>query len=81
MEALACGTPVVTFRTGGSPEILDEKTGVAVDREDEEGLYAAILSLCETNPLSREDCRKRAEGFDANRRFAEYVALYRRNGS
>lgn len=79
MEALACGTPVVTFRTGGSPETIDEKTGIVVDRDDEEALYAAIVSLCEANPLSREDCRKRAEQFDANSRFEEYVALYRRN--
>jgi hypothetical protein len=50
-----------------------------VDREDEESLYAAIVSLCENNALSREDCRKRAARFDANRRFEEYVALYRRN--
>ena len=28
MESIACGTPVLTFRTGGSPEILDEKTGL-----------------------------------------------------
>lgn len=27
MEALACGTPVITYRTGGSPEILDKETG------------------------------------------------------
>ena len=76
---MACGTPVVTFRTGGSPETIDEKTGIAVEREDEKALYAAIVSLCEANPLSREDCRKRAEQFDANSRFEEYVALYRRN--
>lgn len=27
LEALACGTPVITYRTGGSPEAVDEKTG------------------------------------------------------
>ena len=32
MESIACGTPVLTFRTGGSPEIVDETCGCVVDR-------------------------------------------------
>ena len=32
IEALACGTPVITYKTGGSPEAVDEKTGVVVER-------------------------------------------------
>lgn len=31
MEAIACGTPVATFDTGGSPEMLDDKTGIVVE--------------------------------------------------
>lgn len=34
IEALACGTPVVTFKTGGSPEIIDENTGFVVEYGD-----------------------------------------------
>ena len=37
MEAIACGTPVLTFNTGGSPEILSRKTGRVVDVDDLEG--------------------------------------------
>ena len=33
LEALACGTPVVTYRTGGSPEALTPETGIVVERE------------------------------------------------
>ena len=76
LESLACGTPVVTYRTGGSPEAVDEKTGVVVDQGDVEALAEAILSL-KTRPLSREDCRKRAEMyFDKAVCFNEYIELY-----
>ena len=38
IEALACGTPVITYKTGGSTEIIDEQTGVVVDQGDVKGL-------------------------------------------
>lgn len=75
MESLACGTPVLTFRTGGSPEMLDETCGRVVECDDEEALYQAILDMAE-HPLRQEDCLKRAESFDEKERFKEYVALY-----
>ena len=46
IEALACGTPVVTFRTGGSPEILDEKTGCVVDCDDVDALEGCGIRSC-----------------------------------
>jgi len=76
LEALACGTPVVTYRTGGSPEAVDEKTGVVVEQGDIDGLAKAIRKLKEY-PLSNEDCRKRAEQhFDKDKCFEDYVKLY-----
>ena len=41
LEAIACGTPVVTYRTGGSPESITELTGRIVEQGD----YTAMLSL------------------------------------
>ncbi|NMC40767.1 MAG: glycosyltransferase, partial [Bacteroidales bacterium] len=38
IEALACGTPVVTYKTGGSPEATDSETGFAVEKGDVGGL-------------------------------------------
>lgn len=76
MEALACGTPVITYKTGGSPEIIDDKTGVVVEQGDIEGLVRAIKRMNET-PLSTKDCRNRAvETYDKDKRFADYVNLY-----
>lgn len=76
MEALSCGTPVITYRTGGSPEIIDEKTGVVVEQGDIVGLVDAIKKMKE-HPLSSDDCRNRAvEKYDKDKRFADYVNLY-----
>lgn len=75
MESLACGTPVLTFRTGGSPEILDEISGRVVEINDEEALYQAILDLA-VHPLNRDNCLSRASSFDEKDRYNEYVALY-----
>ena len=66
MEAIACGTPVVTFNTGGSPEILDETCGSVVEKNDIDGIYNEIKRVCETQPYSKDDCLKRAERFDKN---------------
>lgn len=76
LEALACGTPVITYRTGGSPEAIDKKTGVVVEQGDVNGLVEAIYRMKE-NPLSSADCRKRAkECFDKDKCFEKYIELY-----
>lgn len=76
MESLACGTPVLTFRTGGSPEILDEYSGSVVPCDDIDALEKEIVRICETKPYKREDCVKRAAQFDMYNKFKEYVSLY-----
>ncbi|WP_455637909.1 glycosyltransferase [Parabacteroides sp.] len=76
MEALACGTPVITYRTGGSPEIIDEKTGIVIEQGDIDALIKAIKQMKEY-PLSSADCRNRAEiYYNKDDRFIEYINLY-----
>ena len=76
IEALACGTPVITYKTGGSPEAIDEKTGVVVEQGNVVALANAIMQLRE-HPLSSEACRQRAEAlFDKDKCFEQYVELY-----
>ena len=76
LEALACGTPVITYRTGGSPEAIDEKTGVVVEQGDVNALADAIVRMKE-RPLASSDCRKRAEEkFDKDKCFERYISLY-----
>lgn len=76
MESLACGTPVLTFNTGGSPEIIDDTCGTTVPKNDIDSLYEEIVRTTVENPFSQESCTKRASNFDANERFKEYLKLY-----
>lgn len=80
LEALACGTPVVTFNSGGSPECVDAGCGLVVERGDLPGLVAAIATLRKNGKESYSaQCQQRAQDhFDKDARFAEYVALYER---
>ena len=76
MEAIACGTPVLTFKTGGSPEIPDERTGYVVDVDDIDEIEKQIIRICTDNVFSINDCLKRAQSFDKTTKFNEYVRLY-----
>ncbi len=78
IESLACGTPIVTFRTGGSPEIIDETCGAVVEKNDIDGMQREIERICVETPYSKGACIARAQNFDANVKFAEYVELYER---
>ena len=78
MEALACGTPVLTFKTGGSPEIIDETCGVSIECNDIDSMTREIIRICETKPFTIDNCLKRSERFNANDRFMDYIALYSR---
>jgi glycosyltransferase involved in cell wall biosynthesis len=78
IEALACGTPVVTYNTGGSPEAVDYTTGRVVEKGNIEGL---VKSIKEMQTLNREtvayDCRERAlERFNKNDRYKDYIMLF-----
>lgn len=76
LEALACGTPVITYKTGGSPEAVDSKTGVVIEQGNVTALANAIMQM-KDQPLSSADCRKRAEDyFDKDKCFEKYVELY-----
>jgi glycosyltransferase involved in cell wall biosynthesis len=75
IEALACGTPVVAFRRGSVPEVIDDGvTGFVVGDEDE-----AVRAVGRVGELSRRECRRVFEArYDAARMARDYVAVYRR---
>jgi len=76
LESLACGTPVITFDTGGSPEAIDETCGSVVPCDDVDELEKEIRRVCTEKPYPCEACLERAKAFDMNARFEEYVKLY-----
>lgn len=76
VESLACSTPVITFNTGGSPECIDEKSGIVVERNNVDALESAIRKVCIDTPFDKNDCINRAKLFDQKNKFREYVDLY-----
>ncbi|MCQ2238672.1 MAG: glycosyltransferase [Bacteroidaceae bacterium] len=76
LEALACGTPVITYRTGGSPESLTSESGVVVNQGDVKAMADAIMQM-KKRPMSSDACRMHAlECFDKDKCFERYVELY-----
>ena len=75
IEALACGTPVVAFRKGSVPEVMDHGlTGFVVD--DVDGAVEAVGRVPE---LSRRRCREVFEArFSVERMTRDYLRVYRR---
>lgn len=77
IEALACGTPVVTYRTGGSPEAIDEKTGVVVNQGEMNLLLPAVEYVAKNKSAYTNSCRDRAlRCFNKQDRFEDYVNLF-----
>lgn len=76
LEAMACGTSVITYRTGGSPESLTQETGYVLAKGDVEGIAAVILNHVKT-PQTIKSCRKCAMQYDKHVAFAKYVELYK----
>lgn len=73
IEALACGTPVVTYRHGSFPELIDHETTGFLCRDEEE-MAQAVLRIDE---IDRLQCRRAfEERFTAERMTKEYVQLY-----
>lgn len=74
IESLACGTPVVAYRRGSVPEVLEEGvTGFMVQDQAE-----ALEAVRKVETLSRRRCRDVFEQrFSASRMVGEYLSLYR----
>lgn len=78
LEALACGTPVITYNeTSGGPEAIDEETGVVVEHGNIEALCDSITSLKNNGNITREKCRNRiVEHFTDINCYQNYIKLY-----
>jgi len=76
LEALACGTPVITYNTGGSPESVNSKCGCVVQQGDVLGLVNEIIEM-KNNPKSSDYCRTHAiNNYDKNICLSKYHNLF-----
>lgn len=76
MESLACGTPVLTFNTGGSPEILNDTCGRVVECEDISSFKNEIIKICANRSFKEDACIGKSLSFDMHSRFLDYLSLY-----
>ena len=75
LESIACGTPVVSYKTGGSCEAFDSTSGIAVDQGDLNGIASAIKIAVD---FDRSAVLKRRKDFE---KYGDYTALYTSNSS
>lgn len=71
LESLACGTPVVTYNTGGSPESVGEN-GAVVDKGDIEASWDSINNFSKSRKIDNNSFYK----FDKFKHFIRYLNLY-----
>ena len=80
-EAMACGTPVVAFRTGGLPEIVDDgisgRMADAFEPEDLAQCIAAVVANPEQQRAMAQQARQQAEDrWHPKRIAALYASAY-----
>lgn len=75
LEALACGTAVVTFDTGGSAESIDPVCGTVVKKGDVDGMVKAIMYYYTSLPYSHSDCTGRAELYNKTKMARNYLKI------
>ena len=75
IEALACGTPVITYDTGGSPEAVDESCGWVVEQGNLREV-ARLIKRIDTGEELRNAARSRSKLFDRRKKYQEYICLY-----
>lgn len=78
LEAISCGTPVVTYRTGGSVEAVTDSTGLIVEQGNVKELLEAVRAICQRGKdFYQKSCRQYAlQNFKKEERYADYFCLY-----
>lgn len=79
IEALACGTPVVTYDVGGTSDTISPLTGILVKKNDKEKLLEAVKEVCNSssNKYKPSQCLKFAQQFDSNLIGEKYITFFK----
>lgn len=73
IEALSCGTPVITYATGGSPECLNNDVGVSVPVGDIDKLAKAVKEF----KCNRDKCMQKGRTYSVNNFVKSYLNIYK----
>lgn len=73
LEALACGTPVITYNTGGSPESINDTCGVVLNNQKPD---EALDYLKKIEKYKGQQCVKQAQKFSGIVKYTEYMKEY-----
>lgn len=78
IESLACGTPVITYDTGGSPESIDETTGSVINQGDIDSLLNEIENWNKKTSHIANSCKNRVLKFYTKEiSNGQYLQLYK----
>jgi len=75
LEALACGTQVISNKYSANPELITDQCGIVVDDITTE-LYMSAINELKINPKNKQDCIKKAEQYNENNCHQKYLNLY-----
>ncbi|WP_346930954.1 glycosyltransferase family 4 protein [Clostridium sp.] len=75
LEALACGTPVITFDTGGSIECINKESGVIIEKGNNQELLNIIKKL-NCDRFEKREILKKSRGFEKRSNFRRYIEIY-----
>lgn len=79
LEAMSCGLPVVSFRAGGTVDIVDEHNGILCDTDNKKQLSDALIKMASDSVLREkmsEASLKRSAGYDISKCVDRYAALF-----
>lgn len=79
-EGMACGVPSIVYNCTASPELIDDKTGIVVERGDINGVKVAVEKIMHWDrETTTRNCRDRAcELFSIDKNWPMYIDLYKR---
>lgn len=78
IEALACGTPVVTYQSGGSPEIVQGTCGKTIAKGNLDAVVRTIIDEIQEKETYKDSCLRRAGMFRKEDCYRQYMMLYRK---
>lgn len=76
LEALACGTPIAVYATGGCPEVVDKSVGFVAKKGDWKTLLQKALEISNNKESYSKNCLVRAKEFEKQKCYEGYIQLY-----